>query len=405
MTKKHHTSATTEDARCATGIPGLDDILGGGLVRQCFYLIQGDPGSGKTTMAMQFLLEGVRRGESTFYITLSESKEELWKVARSHDWPLEKIPLLDLSAIEALLRPETQTTVFHASEVELTQVSKLLLDETRKHRPIRVVFDSLSELRLMAETPLRYRRQLLTLKQEFSKFESTVLLLDDKIGGEIGPDPHVMSLAHGVVEMEQLSPEYGRSRRRLRVVKMRGIEFREGYHDYIIAHGGLQVFPRLVAAEHHGAFDKAPLSSGITELDELFGGGLDPGTTTLFLGPAGTGKSTLALQYAMQMAKQGGRSAIYSFDETRQVLLRRAKALGMDLDAHLNSGHMEVQQIDPAEISPGEFISRIRSGVDAGCRLVVIDSLNGYMNAMPGEKFLSIQLHELLAYLDQLGVI
>src|SRR5205823_3111455 len=292
----------------------------------------GDPGSGKTTLALQFLLEGLRRGEKVFYITLSETKQELLHVARSHGWSIDKIPVLDLSAIENLLRPEAQTTVFHPSEVELTKVSQLLLDEVRKTQPARVAFDSLSEFRLMAETSLRYRRQLMALKQQFAKFKSTVLLLDDKMDERAAVDPHVLSVTHGVIEMEQLSPDYGISRRRLRVVKLRGVKFREGYHDYIIATGGLRVFPRLVAAEHHAEFRREPVSSGIKELDSLLGGGLDRGTTTLILGQAGTGKSTFAMQYAVQMASQGERSMIFAFDEIRQVMLTRTKGLGLDLE-------------------------------------------------------------------------
>ncbi len=392
-------------ARSPSGIEGLDDILAGGLPREGFYLVQGDPGSGKTTLALQFLLEGVRRGEKTFYITLSETKQELLKVARSHGWSLDTIPVLDLSVVESLLRPEAQTTVFHPSEVELTKVSQLLLDEVRKVKPARVAFDSLSEFRLMAETALRYRRQLLTLKRQFAKFKSTVLLLDDKMDKKGVIDPHVLSLTHGVIDMEQLSPDYGTSRRRLRVSKLRAVKFREGYHDYIIATGGLRVFPRMIAAEHHAQFHHEPVSSGIAELDNLCGGGLDRGTTTLILGPAGSGKSTLALQYAVQMADQGERSMVFSFDETRSVILSRAKALGFDVEKGIESGTITVQQVDPAELSPGEFASRILRGVEAGCKLVAIDSLNGYLNAMPGEKYLYNQLHELSSYLNQQGVI
>src|SRR3954469_16005228 len=291
------------DQRCPSGIEGLVDILAGGLPRDCFYLVQGDPGSGKTTLALQFLLEGVRLGEKVLYITLSETKKELLKVARSHGWSLDQIPLLDLAAIETLLQPEAQTTVFHPSEMELTKVTQLLLDEAGKVRPVRVAFDSLSEFRLMAETALRYRRQLLLLKHEFARFGSTVLLLDDKMDKTgTGIDPHVLSLTHGVIDMEQLSPDYGTSRRRLRVTKLRAVQYREGYHDYIIARGGLIMFPRMIAAEHRADFTHEPVSSGIKELDSLLGGGLDRGTTTLILGQAGTGKSTFALQYAITMA-------------------------------------------------------------------------------------------------------
>ena len=398
--------AATHGENCPSGIEGLDDILGGGLPRECFYLVQGDPGSGKTTLALQFLLEGVRRGERVFYITLSETRQELLRVAASHGWSLDGVPLLELSAVETLLRPESQTTVFHASEVELNKVSNLLLDEARKARPSRVVFDSLSEFRLMAETPLRYRRQLLNLKQEFARYKCTVLLLDDRMEASgLRGDPHVLSLAHGVIDMEQLPPDYGASRRRLRVSKLRGVSYREGFHDYTIVSGGLRVFPRLIAAEHHTSFALEHVSSGIPELDALFGGGLDRGTTTLVLGPAGSGKSTLSLQFVTQLAARGEKSMIFAFDEVREILLARAKALGLDLQPHIDKGLVTAQQVDPAEISPGEFADRIIRNVATGCRLVVIDSLNGYIHAMPGEKFLNTQLHELCAYLNQQGVI
>ncbi|HKO19059.1 MAG TPA: ATPase domain-containing protein [Acidobacteriaceae bacterium] len=401
---------TTDDSVqkdiCHTGLEGLDAIIGGGLPSNCFYLVQGDPGSGKTTLALQFLFEGRRRGETALYITLSETRDELERVAASHGWSLEGIPLIEFSAIESLLKPESQTTVFHASELELGLVSQLLRDEIGKHRPQRLVFDSLSEFRLLAETPLRYRRQLLSLKQELAKQGSTVLLLDDKMdSSRMGADPHVLSLTHGVIEMEQLSPDYGKSRRRLRVMKMRGVRFSEGYHDYIIERGGIRVFPRLVAAEHHVDFKTEAVSSGCPPFDELLGGGLDRGTTTLIMGPAGTGKSTLALQFACSMAERGERSLLFTFDETRNTMLARADALSLGLREHLRTGLIEVQQVDPAEISPGEFTGRIQAGVEQGATTVVIDTLNGYLNAMPGEQYLANQLHEVSAYLNQQGVV
>jgi circadian clock protein KaiC len=395
-----------DSVRCETGVEGLDNILAGGLPVNCFYLVQGDPGSGKTTLALQFLLEGLRLGEKVFYITLSETKRELLQVASSHGWSIEDIPLLELSAIENLLKPEAQTTVFHPSEVELAKVAQLLMDEIRKANPSRVVFDSLSEFRLLADTPLRYRRQLLSLKREFAQYGSTVLLLDDKANNsKIGNDPHVLSLTHGIIEMEELSPDYGASRRRLLVSKLRGVKFREGYHDYTIVTGGLRVFPRLIAAEHHVDFERKPVSSGLSELDKLLGGGFDRGTTALILGPAGTGKSTLALQQAVQMASTGERCMIFTFDESLGILLKRAGALGLNLEEHTKSGLVTVQQVDPAELSPGEFAIRVLKGVEDGVKLIVIDSLNGYLNAMPGEKYLNNQLHELSSYLNQQGVI
>lgn len=397
-------SVTSE--RCPSGVKGLDQILSGGLPKDCFYLIQGDPGSGKTTLALQFLLEGVKRGERVLYITLSETTEELLKVARSHGWSLENIPLVELSKIEALLRPEAQTTVFHPSEIELNKVSEMLLNEARRTKPVRVVFDSLSEFRLIAESPLRYRRELLKLKQEFARYHSTVLLLDDKMDSRVlGGDPHVLSLTHGVIDMEQLSPDYGASRRRLRVIKMRGVQFQEGYHDYAIAMGGLRIFPRLVASEHRADFEHAPVSSGLKEMDDLLGGGLNRGTTTLIIGQAGTGKSTISLQYASQLARQGEKSMVFAFDETRSVMLERARSLGLNIADHVESGLVAVQQVDPAELSPGEFAVRILEGVENGAKLVVIDSLSGYLNAMPGEKYLNSQMHELCSALNQQGVL
>lgn len=403
---KNAPAASANRDLCATGIEGFDRLIGGGLPRNCFYLLQGDPGSGKTTFALQFLLEGLRQGERAFYITLSETRAELEKVATSHAWSLERIPLLELSAIDSLLRPESQTTVFHPSEVELNKVTGLVLSEVGKHEPARLVFDSLSEFRLMAETPLRYRRQLLSLKQELTLRGCTVLLLDDKMdSNRIGPDPHVLSIAHGVFEMEQLSPDYGKSRRRLRIMKVRGVQFLEGYHDYVIETGGLRVFPRLTAAEHRTKFRRAPVPSGLAELDELLGGGLDAGSTTLIQGQAGTGKSTLSLQYATQLATLGQRSHLFCFDETVGIVLDRAEKLGLAFPKYVSEGLIAVQQIDPAEISPGEFADRVIRAVDSGSKLVVIDTLNGYLNAMPGERYLTTQLHELSTYLNQRGAL
>lgn len=402
----HKAKETALNGICPTGLQGLDAITNGGLPSRCFYLVQGDPGSGKTTLALQFLFEGVRRKETVLYITLSEVREELERVVNSHGWSLDGIPLLEFSAIELLSQPESQTTVFHASEMELGKVSQLLRDEISKHHPKRVVFDSLSEFRLLAETPLRYRRQLMNLKQELARQGSTVLLLDDKMeSNRMGSDPHVLSLTHGVIEMEQLSPDYGKSRRRLRVMKMRGVRFSEGYHDYIIETGGIRVFPRLVASEHHVDFRRESVPSSSPPLDDLLGGGLDRGTTTLIMGPAGTGKSTLALHYACSMAERGDRSLIFTFDETRDTMMARARALGLRLEEHIDNGRILVQQVDPAEISPGEFAGRIREGVEEGAKLVAIDTLNGYLNSMPGERYLANQLHELSAYLNQQGIV
>jgi circadian clock protein KaiC len=313
---------------------------------------------------------------------------------------------MELSALQALIPLERQTTVFRPSEMELNKVTELLLSKIREAQPRRIVFDSLSEFRLMAETSLRYRRELLQLKREFAAARSTVLLLDDKMDkAGVRADPHIMSLAHGVIELEQLSPDYGTSRRRLRVMKMRGVKFREGYHDYVIMTGGLRVFPRLIAAEHHIEFQREPVSSGIKELDLLVGGGLDRGTTTLMMGSAGSGKSTLALQYLIQFAERGEKGVIFAFDENAAIMRARADGLGMPLRQHIESGLITVRQLEPAEVSPGEFVALVRDAVQNECKVVVIDSLNGYLNAMPGEKYLNNQLHELLAYLDQQGIV
>jgi circadian clock protein KaiC len=389
---------------CKTGIEGFDDVLNGGLPRNRIYLVLGEPGVGKTTLALQFLLEGEKLGERGLYITLSETKVELQEVAVSHGWDISKINLFELSALEAQIKGESDTTFFSPSEVQLNRTTKALLDEVDRIKPLRVVFDSLSELRLMSETALRYRRQILYLKQYFAGKKCTVLMLDDNSGrGEV--DGQVESLAHGVVVITKTSPEYGVSRRQVRVQKIRGVRFREGNHDLLMETGGLVVFPRLVAAEHHKHFQREPTSSNLTALDKLLGGGIDRGTSTIFMGPAGTGKSTLAMTFALAAATRGEAVMFFTFDETAGTLLSRSTQLGMDIETPLKDGRLRVQQIDPAEISPGELAYRIKYGVQhEGVRVVVIDSLNGYLHAMPDQRHLVLQLHELLAFLNQQGV-
>lgn len=390
---------------CPTGIPGLDNILRGGLPRNRLYLVEGDPGAGKTTLALQFLLEGARLGERGLYVPLSENKEELHGVADSHGWSLDALDVVELSAIEHQLQAEAENTFFHPSEVELNRITQLLLTEIERLKPSRIVFDSLSELRLMSETPLRYRRQVLRLKQFFAGKQCTVLVLDDRSGRE-SRDLQVQSLAHGVISMEHSSPDYGVTRRYLNVVKIRGRKYREGFHDFVIQKGGLVVFPRPEAAAKADDVRGEPFASGIAALDALLGGGLHRGTSNMFMGPPGTGKSTLAIKHAAQAAARGERVNVYLFDETLGTLLGRAKALGMDLGPHLQSGKLCIEVVDPAEISPGELTFRIRQAVEnEDVRMVIIDSLNGYMNAMPEERYLSLQLHELLAYLNQHGVL
>jgi circadian clock protein KaiC len=391
------------DQRASTGIPGLDSILCGGLTVRRLYLVEGVPGSGKTTLALQFLMDGVRRGEEVLYVTLSESSEELVSVAASHGWSLDGVSVYELAGSEGALSGEDQYTMFHPSEVELGETTRAILSEVERILPTRVVFDSLSELRLLAGNALRYRRQILALKQYFAGRNCTVLLLDDMTNVE--HDLQVQSIAHAVVRLDQVNPEFGVERRRLRVVKYRGVAFRGGFHDYIIAHGGLVVFPSLIANEHRTETELEPMSSGIQELDTLLGGGIERGTSTLITGAAGTGKSSLAMLFAWAAAERGERAALFIFEESAVTLLTRAAALGMDLRPHITSGLVTVQQVDPAEFSPGELVHRIRSAVETrGARVVCIDSLNGYLNAMPGEQFLILQLHELLTYLGQAGV-
>jgi len=387
-----------------TGIPGLDDILGGGLTPHRVYLIEGNPGSGKTTLALHLLLQSARDGKSALYITLSESAEEIRDTAKSHGWSLDGVGVFELIAPEEVLEPEEQSTMFHPSEVELSETTKAILNEVERVQPNVVVFDSLSEMRLLAQGSLRYRRQILALKQYFSGRKCTVLMLDDRTS-EIS-DMHLQSIAHGVISLEQLSPGYGAERRRLRVIKMRGRKYRGGYHDFTIVPGGLLVFPRLVAAEHKNGVDQEELPSALPGLDQLLGGGLEFGTNTLLIGPAGSGKSTLAMQYVASSAARGKHSTIFTFEESTVTLLSRAKRLGTDLAPLIESGLINIRQIDPAELSPGEFVHKVRVAVeDEQSKVVVIDSLNGYLNAMPEERFLIIQLHELLSYLAQKGVI
>jgi circadian clock protein KaiC len=394
----------SDDPRCSMGVKGLDAVLDGGLPRNRLYLIQGDPGVGKTTLAMQFLMEGVREGEAGLYITLSETKDEIESVAKSHGWDLAQISLYELSTIEEKIRGDSESTFFHPSEVELNRTTDALIDEVKRVKPSRVVFDSLSEMRMLAETPLRYRRQILHLKQFFAGRKCTVLLLDDRTSGI--HDLQVESIAHGVIAMERTSPEYGISRRQLNVVKIRGSRFREGNHDLVLRKGGVVVFPRLVAGEHHTDFVRESFPSGIAELDALLGGGLSRGTSTMFMGPPGTGKSTLASKFALAAAERGQKAAFFIFDETIGTLMDRTSQLGMSLQAHVDSGLIAIEQVNPAEISPGEFAHRIRQSVAHDeVRMVVIDGINGYLNAFPAERHLTLQLHELLAYLNQQGVI
>jgi len=397
-------SPEVDEARVArTGIEGLDDILNGGLARGRLYLVEGVPGSGKTTLAMQFLMHGARRGESVLYITLSETREELESVAQSHGWDLSGVSIRELLPQENALESEEQYTMYHPSEVELASTTKSILEDVQKLNPTRVVFDSLSELRLVAGNPLRYRRQILALKQYFAGRQCTVILLDDMTATD--HDLHVQSIAHGVILLQHLSPEYGAERRRARVIKYRGSEFRGGYHDYLIRKGGLVMFPRLVAAEHRGARECGKLASGVAELDALLGGGIEEGTSTLIVGGAGTGKSTIAAQFCVAAAQRGQKSVMFMFDESPNTLFSRCHGLGIPIEQEVEAGRVTLVQVDPAELSPGELACMVRDAVEkSGVKIVVVDSLNGYLNAMPEERFLTIQLHELLMYLSEKNV-
>jgi circadian clock protein KaiC len=397
------TVQAADDTQAKTGIEGLDDVLSGGFTPHRLYLLEGVPGSGKTTLALQFLLEGVLHREPVLYVTLSETDVELRGVCASHGWSLDGVAIRELIPNEDSLRPDDQYTMFHPSEVELGETIKSVLEEVERLKPARVVFDSLSELRLLAGSPLRYRRQILALKQFFSGRRCTVMLLDDMTS--TNHDLQVQSIAHGVIRLEQLYPDYGAERRRLIVLKYRGVRFRGGYHDYIIQRGGIEVYPRLIASEHRAPVEMENLASGIAELDVLLGGGIESGTSTLIVGAAGTGKSSLATKFVTTAATRGQNAAMFIFDESVNTLLTRSSALGMDLRKQMEKGRVTVQQVDPAEMSPGEFAHAIRRTVEVGkASVVVIDSLNGYLNAMPQERFLIIQLHELLTYLGQAGV-
>ena len=394
--------ATDLTRLAATGIKGLDEILGGGLTRERLYLIEGTPGAGKTTTALQFLLEGERCGESGLYITLSETEQELKAVAASHGWTLEGIHIFEVMPTQEALRGDQQYTVFHPSEVELSETTHAIREIVDRVKPSRVVFDSLSELRLLAGSTLRYRRQVLALKQFLAERKCTVLVLDDSSTPE--HELHVQTLAHGILVLEQTQPEYGNERRRLRVMKYRGTAYSGGYHDFVIRRGGIVVFRRLVAKEGRHSVEMEKLASGIPGIDALMGGGIERGTSTLIAGAAGCGKSSLAARFAVAAAERGQKAAMFLFDESVNTLVSRCRGLGMDMSAHVDSGAIKAQQVDPAELCPGELMHAIVDAAADGASIIVIDSLNGYLNALPEERFLLIQLHELLTYLGERGV-
>ncbi|MBH3328177.1 AAA family ATPase [Pseudomonas oryzihabitans] len=390
----------------ATGNAGLDQVLRGGLPKDRLYLLEGTPGSGKTTLGLQFLFEGVRQGESVLYITLSETSEELRCVAESHGWSLDGVHLFELSAADAVLGGAQEQTILHPWESELGDTIELIQARVDELQPRRLVFDSLSEMRLLAQDPLRYRRQVLALKQFFAGRGLTVLLVDDLTASGGERDNHLHSLCHGVLTLERLTLDFGAARRRLQIQKLRGVDFIAGYHDFVLRRGGLEIYPRMTAAGHYQEFVGQPVPSNIADMDALLHGGPLRGTSTLITGPAGTGKTTLALQYVTAACARGERCAVYEFDERIGTLLKRAESMGMPLHRYIDEGLLVVHQIDPAELSPGEFAWRVRRDVDENdCRLLVMDSLNGYLAAMPQEQHLILQMHELLSYLSQSGVV
>ncbi|MBD8495844.1 AAA family ATPase [Pseudomonas syringae] len=390
-------------SKAATGIEGLDDILSGGLSRGHVFLVEGEPGTGKTTVALKFLMTGAQAGESCLYITLSETERELRDSARSHGWELdEHIHVYELTPPESLLSAEQQQSLLYSSDLELGETIAKLFEAVERTQPTRVVIDSLSEIRLLAQSSLRYRRQVLAMKHYFARFDTTVLLLDDLTTDTL--DKTVHSVAHGVIRLQEMTPAYGGERRRLKIIKYRGQKYRGGFHDFTIQEGGVQVFPRLVAAEHRNQYERRQYSSGIAELDGLLGGGVDSGSSTLVLGPAGTGKSLISLVFAVQAMARGERVGLFVFDEELGLLYARMLAMGIDLQAFQDSGQLWVEQVDAAELSPGEFSHRVRYCVDKQqIKTVIIDSLNGYQAAMPEENALVLHMHELLLYLNRQG--
>ena len=391
-------------AHIPTGVAGLDDVLCGGYAEGSLHLIEGAPGTGKTTLALQFLLDGQSKGERALYITLSETRAELIRNARTRGWTLDELDIFELVPPELTLNPKQDQTVLYASDLELGETVEMVCREIERVRPKRVVFDSVAEIRLLSQSPLRYRRQVLALKHYLEQQGCTALFLDD-LTQEVD-ETSLHSLAHAVIRLHQGPMQFGGDRRRLRVFKMRGRAFRSGFHDFVIREDGLVVFPRLIAAEHHRDYsDEEPVESGLPELDALLGGGLDWGTSTLVMGPAGSGKSSISLQYACAALGRGEKVLIVAFDETRRVLLKRAAGLGFQLAEALEAGQLQLEHVDPAELSPGELTGMVRAAVEAGAQMVILDSLTGYQNAMPDEAHLTLQMHELLTYLGQQGVV
>jgi circadian clock protein KaiC len=404
MANQRSKRAAVEEYRDASGVSGLDEILHGGFPHGHFFLVEGEPGCGKTTLGLQFLMEGARRGDKVLYITMSESEDELKQIARAHGWSLDGVILYQYAPNGTTLSPEEQYSVFHPSDVEFQDTTQEILTQVKTINPARVVLDSLSEIRLLARDPLRYRRQVLALKQYFSNRDCTVLLLDDRTSSV--HDIQLESIAHGVVLLETVPRDYGKTRRRMQVSKLRGSAYREGYHDFVIRKGGLQTFPRLVAGNDDLRAPKGTSSSGIAKLDALWGGGLDRGTAALFMGPAGSGKSSLAFAYAVEAARKGEVAVLFLFEELVSSACKRGAGLGLNARPFIDAGRFHIKKIDPSDLSPGEFIDQVRSAVeDLRAKVIVVDSLNGLLHAMPNEETLSVQLHQMLTYLNRSGVV
>ena len=390
--------------KAASGIEGLDDILSGGFSRGSLFLVEGSPGAGKTTLALSYLLEGARARESCLYITLSETKGELLAGAASHGWTVgPSIEVFELQPPDSVLDPKQTQSLLYSADLELGETVKMVFGAADRAKPSRIVIDSLSEIRLLAQNSLRYRRQLLAMKHYFARSAATVLALDDLTADANDKTAH--SIAHGVLRLEELTPDYGAERRRLRVMKYRGQVFRGGFHDFAIKTGGLQVYPRLVSSEHKKGRSVRVVSSGNPEMDHLLGGGLESGSSTLILGPAGSGKSLLVFQFIAAACSRGEKAALFAFDEELGLLFRRSKAMGIDLEELAKQGSLRVEQIDTAELSPGEFAHWVRREVEKNAAsTVAIDSLNGYQQAMPQENYLILHMHELLQFLNRQGV-
>src|SRR3984957_2716468 len=393
-------------ARCDTGTSGLNHIFGGGFPPNALYLIQGDPGVGKTTLALQFLFAGVREGKSCLYVTFSETYEELFEVARSHGWSLDGIGILELSNFGQQLTAEAESTLFDPADIELHDVTKIVFAEVERIKPTRAVFDSVSELRLLSQSSLRYRRQILSIKQFLAARACTTFLLDDLTSADSRDDRQLESVCHGVITLRRDESAYGAERRHLRIRKIRGSSFLGGPHDYVIETGGINVFPRIVPKKQHRDFVREPVCCGIEGMDILLGGGMDRGTSNLLMGPSGTGKSSLAITYAHSAVSRGERAALFTFDENLDLYLAKATAFGIDLRPFIREGVLHARQVDPAELSPGQFAHLLLDFVEReSVRMVIIDSVNGNRKAMQHGTFLDLQLHDILTCLGQLGVV